>query len=351
MHAKTDLKVHTDITTSKKRKSSSEKVEVYDKERSHAEKKASSLATVGRAYGNNISKLNVLRASTRPQSAQELREPWHSSSRTESRIYGDYYTWQTSITYLETHRTDTIISKGMKLFIHEYTRKLQRCQIFERGHNVEPFGTARLELLNKGCNGSSVQESLESFASSGTRKNSKNGNVKSLTLSALKTIELIRKYKSGKSIKEDLQVADKKENSTKNQNTKVETKENWDKSNVISPNTTSSGHEVRTSRSKTNKKRSSQIKNLDKNEIIEEETDQQILKLNGKNSDISIACDLGQNIPKNLQEQKTNYSTNQTNLLGVSSVESLQSTGSFDKAKYVKSVKVNSLSIDRRRSE
>lgn len=176
-------------------------------------KRAESLARLGRAYGNNISKLNVLKPSPIHQSAHELREPWHSSSKTESREYGDYYSWQSSLSYLETNRSKVILYKGMKQFIDEYMRKLLRCQIFERGHNVEPFATARLDLVNKGKIAKSsklevVYESRDSFRSNGIRKNVKN-KVTNVPISALKTIELIRKYKNGESIEDDLQATDK----------------------------------------------------------------------------------------------------------------------------------------------
>lgn len=179
-------------------------------------KKAESLARLGRAYGNNISKLNVFKQTPRHQSAQELREPWVSSSKTESRVYGDYYSWQAGLSYLEGQRTKIILSKGMKHFMDGYMRKLQRCQIFERGHNVEPFATARLQLINKNNVAKSsktnvLQDSRDSFGSNWARKNPKNTLVsdKSVTVAALKTIELIRKYKNGESIEGDLRVADK----------------------------------------------------------------------------------------------------------------------------------------------
>lgn len=339
----THLKSYSE-STSKKRKSSSEKSEIQDKKRTTeatdiSKKKSVSLATLGRAYGNNVSKLNVQKASRRHQSAQELREPWHSSSKNESRVYGDYYSWQASISYLETRRADSIISKGMKLFINEYTRNLQKCQIFERGHNVHPFATARLELLKKGyIANSSISsvfydiDSRETFASNGIRKKNP-ANVKSLTLSALKTIELIRKFKSGKSIKEDLLVADKKE----------------------------IGSTMNESRSSLMQKQSvltKKNKNLDESNVIVEETEQKLLNRDGKNSDISIVY-MGQNNKKNLDEQRVlsqNYSTNmKDNFYGVSPVISLQSMASLNKDENVKSVKalhpnagVKRLSISRR---
>ncbi len=187
-------------------------------------KPSESLATIGRVYGNNISKLNVLKPQQkRHQSARELREPWVSSSKTEAREYGDYYSWQARLSYLEAQRINITTSKGVEPFIDEYMKKLFRCQMFERGHNVEPFASGRLEVLNRSGNANNsnvdvVHDSKESFASnryrrenftsSVYRKNIKSSNA--LPVAALKTIEMIRKHKNGQPIADELEVTNRK---------------------------------------------------------------------------------------------------------------------------------------------
>lgn len=173
-----------------------------------------SRTSLGRAYGNNISKQNILKASPQQnilKASPQMRGAWHTSSKTQSREYGDYYSWQTGLSYLETHRISVINSKGVTYFIEEYIKKLQKCHIFERGHNVEPFASDRLKLLNKKYNGSNSKTDLvyESHESVDIHKNSNNkadkANTKNVSESALKTIELIRKFKNGQSIEADLQ--------------------------------------------------------------------------------------------------------------------------------------------------
>lgn len=359
--------VQSESRTSAKNKKVQDAIEVAKVQK----KKAESLATLGREYGNNISKLNVLKAAPRHRSAQELREPWQSSSRTESRVYGDYYSRQATISYLETHRTDLIISKGITNFVNDYTKKLHRCQIFERGHNVEPFATTRLELLNKGTTAKTsitevIYESRESFASSGVRKNTKNNATdgKGMPISALKTIELIRKYKSGKSIEEDLIVTDKKENvpttnknrssSLQRQNGLTKQSTNRDKINVSSVANGRTTNKNRSLPMQSAKTFAKQKANSDKSV---EKAKPKPLKQEGKSSELT-------DVQKYVDEQKefalkSSYSTNlANNLFSVSPVISLQSTTSFDKDKYVKSVKalhpntgVNSLIISRRNSK
>ncbi|XP_037038416.1 uncharacterized protein LOC119075954 [Bradysia coprophila] len=160
------------------------------------------LARIGRAYGNDISKLNLMKPLARRSSEYEVREPWHSSSKTDTREYGDYYSWQARLTYLEVNRFSIIASKGVKHFVDEYMKKLLKCEIFERGHNVELFASVRQEILDRGNNSSSlkndvVQDSRDSFGINRYRKNAKSAKIPA---SALKTIELIRKYRSGQSI-------------------------------------------------------------------------------------------------------------------------------------------------------
>lgn len=193
---------NTELSNSKlksKKSKRSSKISSKSTEKKVAASITESLATLGRAYGNNVSKLNVAKVSEKQQSALELREPWHSSSRTGSREYGDYFSWQASVTHLEAHRIDVINSKGIKHFICDYMAKLQKCQTFERGHRVTPFASIRIELLNKRCDEGSRTDV-------GDEVDSKND----LSISASKTIELIRKYKSGRSIDSDLQVSKKK---------------------------------------------------------------------------------------------------------------------------------------------
>lgn len=199
----------------------SDAIEVTDVPKKRATESTQSLATLGRAYGNNISRQNVLKASPRPQSTHDIKEPWHKSSKTESREYGDYFSWQSGLSFLETHRVSIIDSKGINHFFNEYMKKLQRCQIFERGHNVTPFASVRFELLNKACNGKSsrtnvVNESVESVVGVGKSHDSIHKNkvdttkAKNLSVATLKTIELLRKFKSGKSIEADLLVSKKR---------------------------------------------------------------------------------------------------------------------------------------------
>lgn len=195
---------------------------------------AGSLATIGREYGNTVSKQNVLKSSERAQSLNKLSE--HTSSKTASREYGDFYSWQTGISHLESHRIEIINSKGIKNFIDEYTRKLRKCQEFESAHRVTPFASVRLELLNKGSNGNSpktdlIDESVKNVevdedvdgAYTGNNvdeisvvSNDTKTDTKNLSASTLKTIELIRKYKSGQSIKDYLHVNKKNESSSDN---------------------------------------------------------------------------------------------------------------------------------------
>lgn len=192
--------------------------EVIEVPKKRATQSTQSLVTLGRAYGNNISKQYIHKASSRHQSTQDIREPWHTSSKTESREYGDYFSWQTGLSFLETHRISIINSKGIQHFVDEYMKKLQRCQIFERGHNVEPFASVRHDLLNnvyggKNSRTSVVCESVEnvgsykSYDSIHKNKNALDAKTKNLSDAALKTIELLRKLKHGKSIEADLQMS------------------------------------------------------------------------------------------------------------------------------------------------
>lgn len=172
-----------------------------------------SLARIGRTYGNDISKLNLMKPYVRRQSENEYREPWHSSSKTDTREYGDYYGWQTRLAYLEVNRVAIIASRGVKEFVNEYMKKLLRCEIFERGHKVELFATARYECLSKMNNASSsksnvIQDSKDSFGLNKYRKNSRSS---SIPVSALRTIEMIKKYRSGQPI-DDLLTTSKEGN-------------------------------------------------------------------------------------------------------------------------------------------
>lgn len=194
--------------------------------KSRIEPEAGSLAKLGREYGNTVSKQNVLKAAERTQSANKLNQ--QTSLKTASREYGDFFSWQTGVSYLENNRIDIINSKGIKHFTDEYTRKLQKCQEFESGHHVEPFASARLELLKKGfdANRSKIDVVDENFQNIEVDKGPENTenyvatdsktDTKTLSVSTLKTIELIRKFKSGQSIAGDLHMSKKNESSLNN---------------------------------------------------------------------------------------------------------------------------------------
>lgn len=146
-----------------------------------------SLATKGREYGNNVSRQNVAKIPERSPTAGKLN---HSISKSAaSREYGDFFSCQSGLTYLETNRIDQIQAKGIKRFIDEYLKKLKKCEEFESGHSVKPFASVRLKLLNDAGNGkeSTVTESTPVA-------------TRSLPGAAIKTIEIINRFKAGKSI-------------------------------------------------------------------------------------------------------------------------------------------------------
>lgn len=185
------------------------------------ESTAESLATLGRAYGNNVSKQNVSKVPERSQTVNKVSHSISSKSAA-SREYGDFFSCKTGLTYLETNRVDMIHSKGIKRFTDDYIKKLKKCQEFENGHNVQPFASVRLELLGENENNiplnDAKNESLKDVAVHNLVKaEEKNVDVaqdktKNLSASALRTIELIKKFKSGQSIEADIQVTKKKEN-------------------------------------------------------------------------------------------------------------------------------------------
>lgn len=199
------------------------------------ESAAESLVTLGRAYGNNVSKLNVVKVSEQPQLANKLAE--QTSAKKASREYGDYFSGQTGLSYFESNRVDIITSKGIKRFTDEYTKKLMKCQEFEKKNNVQPFASDRLELLNKTCDGNSpktdaVDESTKKIdgdkSLESVNENTKIPEVandpiigpKNISAAALKTIEIIKKFKSGQSIETELNVGKKNESQISNKSDK-----------------------------------------------------------------------------------------------------------------------------------
>lgn len=212
----TETEVTAKVQPKKKKRRSKKRV---------TEPTAESLATLGRAYGNTVSKQNVSKV---PQRTQTINKLSHSvSSKTaESREYGDFFSCQTGLSYLETHRIDMINSKGIKRFTDDYLKKLRKCQEFERGHNVQPFASVRLELLGEGSrgkvspndvvDGNLIATNVQNV--DGDHKNAEKNVVavtniepKNLSAAAVKTIEIIKKFQSGSSIEADLQVPKKKE--------------------------------------------------------------------------------------------------------------------------------------------
>lgn len=189
-----------------------------------------SLATLGREYGNNVSKQNV---SKMPERSQPMTKLNHSvSSKTAaSREYGDFFSWQSGLSYLETNRVDQIHSKGIKRFTDEYMKKLKKCEEFESSHSVKPFASVRLKLLDENRNKNNVQDdgvtgrwnnvSVPNVVDSDHNKTDETiittptsdtpNETKNLSTAALKTIEIINKFKSGRSIEADLIVKKKKE--------------------------------------------------------------------------------------------------------------------------------------------
>lgn len=178
-----------------------------------------SLATIGRAYGNNVSKQNVVKVPERPQVINKSGP----SKVVTSREYGDFFSCQTGLMYLETNRIDMINSKGIKNFTDEYLKKLKKCEAYEKAHNVKPFASVRLELLSEGLNNNvsvsdvvdgnlqnvdvyNLDDDKEEKVATATHTE-----MKALSASALKTIEIIKKFKSGHSIEADLQVRKKPE--------------------------------------------------------------------------------------------------------------------------------------------
>ncbi len=176
------------------------------------ERTVESLATVGRAYGNNVSKLNVSKVPERSQTVNKLNHSV-SSKTAASREFGDFFSCKTGLTHLEAHRVDQINSKGIKRFTEEYLKKLKKCEEFESAHNVQPFASVRLELLNEGRGnntGTDDQAAIRMKSDSVSNvedAQDKADEPKALSVAALKTIELIKKFKSGQSIDADLLVA------------------------------------------------------------------------------------------------------------------------------------------------
>lgn len=184
------------------------------------ESTAESLATLGRAYGNNVSKQNVSKVPERSQTVNRVNHSISSKSAA-SREYGDFFSCKTGLTYLETNRVDMIHSKGIKRFTDEYIKKLKKCEEFENAHNVQPFASVRLELLgeneNKISSNDAKDESKKDVAVHNLVKADEKSvdvaqdKTKNLSASALRTIELINKFKSGQSIEADIQVTKKRE--------------------------------------------------------------------------------------------------------------------------------------------
>lgn len=183
-----------------------------------------SLAAVGREYGNNVSKRNIEKVSERPHIVKQLGQGVLSKTAA-SREYGDFFSWKTGLAYLEEHRIDQIQSKGIKRFADEYLKKLERCEEFESGHNVQPFASARLQLLKRAEKNNVSQDSGNwkygafSNADGHDDKNVESAPLalsverKNISVAAMKTIGLIQKFKNGESIEADLRVNKKKENS------------------------------------------------------------------------------------------------------------------------------------------
>lgn len=183
-----------------------------------------SLAVVGREYGNNVSKRNIEKVSERPHIVKQLGQGVLSKT-SASREYGDFFSCKTGLAYLEAHRIDQIQSKGIKRFADEYLKKLERCEEFESGHNVEPFASARLQLLNRVEKNNVSQDSgNRKYGAFSNADGHDDKNVepappalsverKNVSVAAMKTIGLIQKFKNGESIEADLHVNKKKENS------------------------------------------------------------------------------------------------------------------------------------------
>lgn len=173
-----------------------------------------SLATLGRAYGNTVSKQNVSKVSEQPQPIPKSGQG--VSKAATSREYGEFSTCKTGLTYLETNRIDVINSKGIKSFTDDYMKKLKKCEAYEQGHNVEPFASVRLKLLNEGLNNFRSLQDVDRYSRVKTEEKKTVANAsltetKNITTAALKTIEIIKKFKSGQSIAADLQVRKKAE--------------------------------------------------------------------------------------------------------------------------------------------